>query len=133
MRSRFDPYTRGRIVGAVAAGSTIEGAAAHAGVPVDTVKTWLKRGRRETSGDYAGFAAAVDDARMDPLTERELVAMLERAAVQRGSVQACVFLLRRMDRERARQPKTETPFDALDEHSVITDLAARRLEREGAA
>src|SRR4051794_18143486 len=88
MRSRFDPYTRGRIVGAVAAGSTIEGAAGHADVPVDTVKSWLKRGRREAAGEYAEFATAVDAARTDPLSERELVAMLERAAVERGSVQA---------------------------------------------
>jgi hypothetical protein len=97
---------------------------------VDSVKHWLKRGRREASGDYAAFVAAVEGARREPLSTDELLRLLEQAAMQRGSVQAAMFLLRRLDRERrAAVGGQDDRFAELDA-ALISDLAARRRAKE---
>jgi len=62
-------------------------------LPVDTVKTWLKRGRRENTGEYAEFAAAVSSAKREPLSEHEVACLLGVRA-REGSVPACLELLR---------------------------------------
>ena len=67
----------GLLVELVAAGLSLPDACTQAAVPIDTVKTWLKRGRREDDGPYAEFAAAINAARtseapLGPMSEEEL-------------------------------------------------------------
>jgi hypothetical protein len=80
----------------------------------------------------AAFVEALEAARYEPLSEADLVRLLERAA-RRGSVQACTFLLRRLNRDRQQDARAEPdPLAEFDAASPITDLLAAR-HRRGAA
>jgi hypothetical protein len=129
VRSRFGPYTRGQIVGAVSTGATLADAARHAGVPVDTAKCWLRRGRRESGTEYAEFVEAVEAARVEPLTRGDLLRLLGVKA-REGNVTAIRLLLSELRRDEAAQPPVFDPLAELDGGSVITNLAARRGRAE---
>ena len=120
----------GLLVELVAAGLSLPDACSQAEVPINTVKTWLKRGRREDDGRYSEFAAAIDaartaDAPLGPMSEEELALVVSRAA-RKGSVQA--MRLRWQQLSEAKRPSGSGDiFDTIDE------LAARRArERKGA-
>lgn len=134
---RFEPFTTGQIVGSVRAGSSLPDACRHAGVSVNTAKSWLKRGRREEGTAYAAFAAAVDAARSAPLTRADLLRLLGWRA-REGNVSAMRLLLAEYRRdERVTQPAGVDPLDAFSQldasPSKISELAARRGTRGGAA
>jgi transposase-like protein len=111
-----------RLVQSLRAGASIPDAAAFAGLSANTVKSWLRRGRREAGTPFARLAANVDAARAEwtathPLNEADLLRLLEQAAM-RGSVRATVVLLNRIDRARERDgagaPRARDPFGELD-------------------
>lgn len=88
---RFTPEVRAALLAHIRTGSTLADACEVTGLSVNTAKTWLRRGRREITGDYADFVAAIDQAReaaaTAEMTGNEFQAHLA-AAVRRGSVQA---------------------------------------------
>ena len=61
--SKFTPEVRGALLERTAAGVSLPDACRALDLRLATVKAWLTRGRREGTGDYAEFAAAVDEAR----------------------------------------------------------------------
>jgi hypothetical protein len=84
MTSRFDDVS-GRIMDEVAAGATLLDASDRAGVPVNTARGWVTRGRRDPDGPYGEFVATLaaaktpdagldEDAEVGPIeTEVEVV------------------------------------------------------------
>jgi hypothetical protein len=60
--TKLTPALQKNITDALMAGNYIETAAAYAGVSKVTLYKWLKKGRREKSGQYVDFVAAVDQA-----------------------------------------------------------------------
>ena len=93
-------------------------------IPVNTVRHWLKRGRREENGPYAMFAREIDNARAfelpsGPMTRDELRLIVWRA-VQKGSVPAMRLYWQILEAER--HPAKRDPLSGVDE------LAARRTK-----
>lgn len=80
-----------RIVDAIRAGASLEGAARGAGLSPRTAETWLARGREEAEGAFASFARAVDGAELE--LEQHLVGAIIVAARTQWS--AAAFLLER--------------------------------------
>lgn len=81
-------------------------ACAALGIPEPTVKTWLRRGRREPETAYGEFAQAVDAVRAaiaesPPGTYEELRAAVHEAA-RAGSVRAMRLWWRMLRDERRR-------------------------------
>jgi hypothetical protein len=111
-------------------GVSLADAARAQGVPPDTAKSWLRRGRAEQTGPYADFAAATKEARdrvaeQTPLDYEELRKVVARAA-RAGSVQAMRLwweLLRETAEETA-AAEEDDPFAEFDE------LARQRAARE---
>jgi hypothetical protein len=93
---RRSSITSKRWVGAVSTGATVTDAARHAGVPVDTVKHWLKRGRREsgTGTEYAELSSRC---------RRDLLRLLGVKA-REGNVSAIRLLLVELRRDEAARP-----------------------------
>ena len=126
--SRFTDDVKDTVVASVAAGASLPDAARAASVHPSTLKSWITRGRREGSGEYADFAAEVEAARArhqglePPVSEAEFRQRVE-AAVRAGSVQAMTLWARLW--HSAEQP-AEGPRSKIDE------LADRRRDR-GAA
>lgn len=91
--SKFTPEARGALLERFAAGVSLRDACRALELRERTVKGWLTRGRRESSGDYADFATAVDEARQaardrpEPMTADELQRVVSETA-RKGSVQA---------------------------------------------
>ncbi len=90
--SKFTPENRGALVERTAAGVALPDAARAIGIREATVKSWLTRGRRERSGEYAEFVSAIEEARAassrpEAMGGGELVAVVSEMA-RRGSVQA---------------------------------------------
>ncbi len=108
----------------VSEGLSLTDACREAEVPVDTVRGWLKRGRREESGPYARFAREIDEARaFEPppgsLSEDELLEFVVRAT-KKGSVPAA-RLWWEILRAKERPPRA-------DSLSAVDELAARRAQ-----
>lgn len=126
--ARFDEV-RDRLVSLAGDGLTLPDSCLQAGVPEETVKTWLKKGRR---GDepYATFASELDAARdqaalaAGPLDEDELLLEASKAA-RKGSVQA-MRLVWNMLRAAAADEADNEP----DELDAIDQLVARRFARQ---
>lgn len=98
------------IVDAVKAGASVEEASRVAGVPVATVRRWLRDGRKGKQ-HYASFSTAVDGARAGrkqaeralvdgPLSPEEAERLVARAA-RKGSVPALRLYFERMAAEDA--------------------------------
>lgn len=85
------------LLASVRAGVTVDEAARSAGVRVNTVRSWLSRGRKAPEGPYGRFAAEIDASRelkrlpapleLRALTRDELERVLAEK-VRAGSVQA---------------------------------------------
>ena len=125
--TRFTEGARAGLVARLEAGVPLSDAARAEGLPVDTVRSWLRRGRGEGAGEYADFAAGVERARAKarsarrPVPSEHDVLVLLSEAARNGSVSA-MKELRAYHRERGAAPSSERhdSVDALDE------LAARR-------
>lgn len=91
MRARFTPEARGAILQNLYAGLTLAESAERAGLPPQTLRNWLTRGRGEAGTEHAAFVTAVDEARdvaaAAPMSSAEFRGCLNRA-VRRGSVAA---------------------------------------------
>jgi hypothetical protein len=118
----FTPERRGKLLGLLEAGRTVEDAAAAAGVSGYTVHRWARKGRVEEGTEAAGFAErfdAVREGRGDRgLSEADVVRLVEISA-RGGSVQAQKVLLDRFQRQSAPvgnpTPGTADEFDELKE------------------
>jgi transposase len=123
--SKFTPETRGALIERTAAGVSLADASRAVGIREATVKSWLSRGRREGSGDYADFARAISEARAAaksravPMDEAELAQVVSRMA-RAGSVQAAKL---RWEMLRTEEPEPEAPVDEFDE---LRERRARR-------
>jgi transposase len=91
--SKFTPENRGALIERTAAGVSLSDSARATGIREATLKSWLTKGRRESSGDYADFAAAIDEAREsarsrpEPMDADELARVVSEMA-RKGSVTA---------------------------------------------
>lgn len=130
-RAVFTPEAVARVLARVELGVSFEEAATASGLKVDTVKGWLARGRREQSGAYAEFAAAVAAARAvararpEPMGADELECLVSEMA-RAGSVQAAKL---RWEMLRAEAVPTAAR-SAPTARSKIDELAARRRAGE---
>ena len=61
--SKFTPECRGGLIERTGAGVSLADACRAEGLRLNTVKSWLQRGRRESKGPYAEFAQAIEEAR----------------------------------------------------------------------
>lgn len=125
--SKFNPEARAVLIGGIANGLTLEDAARAAGVGTQTVKTWLRRGRKEESGEFAEFARAVTESRdkalPEPLTEDEHRRLVS-AIARKGSVQALKLYWEIILADRdANETEDEQPADPL---AGVDELAERR-------
>jgi hypothetical protein len=75
--SKFTPEVRAAILASLSYGCTMEGAADAAGINVDSLYTWLARGRRLGRGPFHAFSDAVQVALGE--SENSLVAMIRAA------------------------------------------------------
>jgi hypothetical protein len=84
--SKFTPEVRGALIERTGLGLSLADACRSVGVREATVKGWLTRGRREGSGDYAEFVAAIERAREaarerpDPMDADELARVVSEMA-----------------------------------------------------
>jgi hypothetical protein len=62
-RSKLTDEVEAKLVAAFQRGASNRAAAAHAGIPIPTLETWLKKGAQAKSGRYAEFMAGVTRAR----------------------------------------------------------------------
>lgn len=89
--SRFTPTVRGDLVARAAAGASFADSCRALGLRQNTAKAWVSRGRRESEGPYAAFAADLDEARRvaserpEPLTAEQFRGHLD-DAVRAGSI-----------------------------------------------
>lgn len=130
---KFSAARKARVLKALRAGDTIQKAAADAGVSRATVQAHVGHGRTPgASKAERSFTEAFDRIRsgqdLSPLTEDDLVRLLERAA-RLGSVTACKVLLARFAEghgsgENATAQDEADPFAALER--AADELAARR-------
>ena len=128
MRSQLEDLG-GQLVGAMKAGLSLRDACRQVGVNENTARGWLRRGRQESEGPFADFAAAMEAARaveapFGPMTEKELKLHIWRA-VKRGSVQAMKLYAEILRHEERRPPKT-------DSLGAVDELAARRAQEKSA-
>jgi predicted transcriptional regulator len=124
--SLFRAEARAAIIARVELGQTFVEAAEAAGYKRATARGWLARGRRESDGDYAEFAAAVERARaavgveaMTPEEHRQKVSEVAR----KGNVQALKLYWEMILADREPADETEKPKDELE---ALDELAARR-------
>lgn len=122
---------RGKVMAAITArvelGVSVADAAVAENARPETVRGWLRRGRREDDGPYADFATAVNKAREtahsrpEPMDADELARVVSEQA-RRGSVQAMKL---RWEMLRAPDPEREGVTDD-DPLAEVDELARRR-------
>jgi predicted transcriptional regulator len=127
----YTPEARLAMMAAIAArvehGVSLPDAATAEGARSETVRTWLRRGRREDSGPYADFARAIREARKaagdrpEPMDADELAKVVSEMA-RKGSVQAAKL---RWEMLRAPDGQERPAADEFDE------LKARRAAHGG--
>lgn len=135
MRSTFTSEARGSVLQGLYAGLTLAESIERAGLPEQTVKNWLTRGRKDidhgAESEYATFARAVDEARevaaTADLSLPEFRGCLAKA-VRAGSVTAMRLWIEMRDREAAEDGCEDDPFAALD---GAGDFRMRRAKRRG--
>ena len=116
--SKFTPTTRGAILERIAAGCTHDEAARATEVSPATLRSWLRRGRREDEGDYSDFelkvreARAEADARPEPMDAAELKQRVSEM-VRNGSVAAAKLLHEILEDERKAAGGEDEPADPL--------------------
>jgi hypothetical protein len=117
MTSRPDSVNAASAV--LAAGGSFTQAAAEAGVSRRTLERWRAQGRDELDrAPFARLALEADRpaaAATEPLSESDLIELLE-AQARRGSVRAIELLLARRARAAGKtQPRGDDPFREVDE------------------
>ena len=131
-RSRFTPETRAALLASLRDGSTLTEACHDAFIAENTVKTWLKRGRREDDTEFSAFAVAVDEAReaaaASVMDDAEFRAHLNRA-VRKGSVVAMKLWWQVNHPPDA--PSRRSELDDLDRDNFVAQLARRRTNGGG--
>lgn len=75
---KLTPEVRERILSALNVGTPIEHAANAGGVAYATLRRWIKRGERQSKGEYHDFAKAVGEARAKALAR--WLAVIDKAA-----------------------------------------------------
>jgi transposase len=127
--SKFTAEARGALLERIAAGVSMRDAARAVGIREKTVKGWLTRGRREETGDYADFAAAVEEVRAaakeraEPMDGDELAQVVSGMA-RAGSVQAA-----KLRWEMLRAPGEAEEKAEADPLAEVDELARRRRAR----
>jgi hypothetical protein len=127
--SRFTPEVRGALVERAAAGVSLRDSCRAIGLREGTAKGWVTRGRREGTGDYAEFAAALEQARdaarsrPEPMDEAELAREVSQM-VRAGSVAAA-----KLRWEMLRSTPGEVKNSDDDALAEVDELA--RLRRAG--
>ena len=129
------------LIGAIRTGLALSDACADVGPSQNTVRTWLKRGRKEagTGTDYDMFAAAVAQARADAsAAEMDRIEFLGHlnAVVRRGSI-AAMRLWWQIHGTEPEPPLAPDPFAEFDEqlarngdgHEGVIDRLARKGHR----
>lgn len=107
---RFSDDVTKAIVARIEHGVSFKDAAIAEQVKPETARSWLTKGRRESTGAYAEFAAAVEEARAKaeaaatkPMTDDEFNEHLA-SAVRNGSVQAMKLYDEIRQRDKGNQP-----------------------------
>ncbi len=119
--SRFTAPNRADVVARIEAGASLGDAARAIGISPDTLKSWVRRGRKGEE-PYDEFVEAIEAARVrhadqPPMSRAEFQKRLD-AAVRSGSV-AAMRLWHEVEKE-TRKPVIPRPA------SKIADLAERR-------
>lgn len=132
----YTPEARGKVMAAITArvelGVSLADAAVAEDARPETVRGWLRRGRRDPEGPYADFAAAVNRAReeasnrLEPMDADELGRVVS-DMVRGGSVQAAK-LLWEMLRAAASDAGEEVKDDD-DPLAEVDELALEPFER----
>lgn len=128
--SKFTPETRGALLERFAAGVSLRDACRAIELREGTVKGWLTRGRREDSGAYAEFAAAVEAAREEaaarpePMDADELARAVSQM-VRGGSVAAAKLRWEMLLRNHGENREGVTD-DGDDPLAEVDELAKRR-------
>jgi transposase len=118
--SKFTPEVRGALIERTAAGVSLPDAARAIGIREATVKSWLTKGRRERSGEYAEFASAIEEARAaassrpGPMEGGELAAVVSEMA-RKGSVQAAKLRWQMLTASETSEEDRADEFDELKE------------------
>lgn len=113
--SKFEQPARLKIVAAVGAGVSLADAARAADISPETLRGWVRRGRREPSGAYRDFADAIEEARAEAqgraaeVMDKDELGRVAARAARRGSVQA-MKLIWEMLKAEPDEP-TDDPFD----------------------
>ena len=126
---KFGPEACAAIIARLEVGLSFAEAAEGAGIKLGTAQGWRARGKREDSGPYAEFTAAVEEAlhrepapeAMTPEEHRLKVSEVAR----KGNVQA-LKLYWEMIRTEQGTEEVEPEADLLDE---LDELAERRAAR----
>lgn len=130
MACKFTPEARGALLERFAAGCSIPDAATSCGLNQQTVKRWLMRGRKDTTGPYFEFVVAVDAARKDAkarpdaMDEDELARTVS-AAARKGNTQAMKLRWEMLLAQRRADAEPEEPADPLAEFDELADRRAR--------
>jgi hypothetical protein len=124
-RSLFRPEARAAIIARLELGMTFKESVEAAGIKIPTAQGWLARGKRESDGDYADFAAAVERAKaslgVEAMTAEEHRQKVSEVA-RRGNVQALKLYWEMILADR----NPDEDEKAKDELEEIDELAARR-------
>lgn len=128
--SAFTPEARGALLERTAAGVSLPDACRASGVRLNTVKSWITRGRRDQAGPYTEWVTDLDAAREraaarpDPLTDAELRRHVS-DMVRAGSVAAAKLYWQILSADQVEEvtARDDDPLAELDE------LARARTQR----
>jgi hypothetical protein len=125
--SKLTPEVQEKLCTAIRGGNFLDTAAAYAGVHRDTLREWLRRGARASSGIYRAFLEAVEKAHAD--AEARDVALIAKAAAG-GNWQAAGWRLERRFPERwARRSQCQVEANVNHTMKGSADDAIQQLTR----
>lgn len=126
--TKFTPENRAALIERTSAGISLADAARDLEIRLPTVKSWITKGRKQTSGPYFAFVIEIDAARikaaaapeaMTPEEHRLKVAELCR----KGSIAALKLYWEML---RADQNADETEDEPANPLAAVDELAQRR-------
>ena len=121
--TKLTPELQTKVCALIEAGNYAETACACAGISSSTFYSWRQRGEREEAGEYADFAAAVDEA--EAQAERKAVVMVQ-MGMRDDPRLAMTFLERRFPKRWQRRPTADS--DAKPEVPSVVNV---RIHRQG--